>query len=240
MSRNFDEILDESVDRINHGERLEECVASYPEHAGELEPLLRAMFDTKTACAFKPSSEAKMASRRRFNAALNEIERKHEKRQSFVPRLFAWPAAWAAATTVVAVAVIAYFGINSGQSPIVPGPQPSPEGKFTFLISDEVNDNYAYFRFLGGVTDLQRRSRRARLLAELLEAHDFRVDVRGDLVVGRIKKLDAARMVGKMRTLGSLVSFTRQLDVKMVSDAEVESTKETFGRLAAGEVPERN
>lgn len=107
-------------------------------------------------------------------------------------------------------------------------------------ISDEVNDNYAYFRFLGGVTDLQRRSRRARLLAELLEAHDFRVDVRGDLVVGRIKKLDAARMVEKMRTLGNLVSFTRQLDVKMVSDAEVESTKETFGRLAAGEVPERN
>jgi pyruvate,water dikinase len=107
-------------------------------------------------------------------------------------------------------------------------------------ISDEINDNYAYFRFLGGVTDLQRRSRRARLLAELLEAHDFRVDVRGDLVVGRIKKLDAARMVERMRTLGHLVSFTRQLDVKMVSDAEVENSKETFDRLAAGKAPEMN
>ena len=107
-------------------------------------------------------------------------------------------------------------------------------------ISDKVNDNYAYFRFLGGVTDLQRRSRRARLLAELLEAHDFRVDVRGDLVVGRIKKLDAPRMVSKMKTLGHLVAFTRQLDVTMVSDAEVESSKETFDRLTAGAIPERN
>jgi pyruvate,water dikinase len=107
-------------------------------------------------------------------------------------------------------------------------------------ISDKVNDNYAYFRFLGGVTDLQRRSRRARLLAELLEAHDFRVDVRGDLVVGRIKKLDTVRMVGKMKTLGHLVAFTRQLDVTMVSDAEVESSKETFDRLTAGAIPERN
>jgi pyruvate,water dikinase len=107
-------------------------------------------------------------------------------------------------------------------------------------ISDKVNDNYAYFRFLGGVTDLQRRSRRARLLAELLEAHDFRVDVRGDLVVGRIKKLDAPRMVRKMKTLGHLVAFTRQLDVTMVSDAEVENSKETFDRLTAGAIPERN
>ncbi|MEJ2366587.1 MAG: PEP/pyruvate-binding domain-containing protein [Deltaproteobacteria bacterium] len=107
-------------------------------------------------------------------------------------------------------------------------------------ISNQVNDNYAYFRFLGGVTDLQRRSRRARLLAELLEAHDFRVDVRGDLVVGRIKKLDAPRMITKMKTLGHLVAFTRQLDVTMVSDAEVENSKETFDRLTAGVSPERN
>jgi len=107
-------------------------------------------------------------------------------------------------------------------------------------ISDKINDNYAYLRFLGGVTDLHRRSRRARLLAELLEAHDFRVDVRGDLVVGGIKKLDAPRMVRKMKILGHLVAFTRQLDVTMVSDAEVESSKENFDRLTAGAIPERN
>ena len=107
-------------------------------------------------------------------------------------------------------------------------------------ISDKINDNYAYFRFLGGVTDLQRRSRRAKLLAELLEAHDFRVDVRGDLVVGRIKKLDISRMVSKMRTLGHLVAFTRQLDVTMISDAEIESSRETFDRLTAEAISENH
>jgi hypothetical protein len=40
-------------------------------------------------------------------------------------------------------------------------------------------------------------------------------------------------MVKKMKTLGHLVAFTRQLDVTMVSDAEVESSKETFDRLTA-------
>lgn len=106
-------------------------------------------------------------------------------------------------------------------------------------ISDNINDNYCYFRFLGGVTNFQRRSRRARLIAELLEQNDFRVDVRGDLVVGRIKKLDRPRMVDKMRTLGHLVAFTRQLDIKMVSDGEIETAKESFGRLAAGQARKR-
>ena len=77
-------------------------------------------------------------------------------------------------------------------------------------------------------------------MAELLEAHDFRVDVRGDLVVGRIKKLDISRMVSKMRTLGHLVAFTRQLDVTMISDAEIESSRETFDRLTAEALSENN
>ncbi|MEE9505850.1 MAG: DUF4382 domain-containing protein, partial [Thermoplasmata archaeon] len=33
----------------------------------------------------------------------------------------------------------AYFGVSQGGTPIVPGPQPNPEGNFAFLISDEVN-----------------------------------------------------------------------------------------------------
>jgi pyruvate,water dikinase len=41
-------------------------------------------------------------------------------------------------------------------------------------ISESPNDNYAYFRFLGGVTDITRRSRRANFLAEVLGRYDFR------------------------------------------------------------------
>ncbi len=98
-------------------------------------------------------------------------------------------------------------------------------------ITPVANDNHAYFRFLGGVTDMVRRSRRARLLERILTDHDFRVETRGDLVVARIKKLPMEMMLEKMRLLGCLVGFTRQLDVKMVRDEAVEEAVEEFNGL---------
>ena len=98
-------------------------------------------------------------------------------------------------------------------------------------ITENLNDNYAYFRFLGGVTDISRRSRRAKMLAEILAKSDFRVDIRGDLVIARIKKLDLEMMERKMKILGLLVAFTRQLDVKMNHEQEVERLKNVFQDL---------
>ena len=84
-------------------------------------------------------------------------------------------------------------------------------------IGDELNDNYIYFRFLGGVSNVARRSRRARFIAEVMECFDFRVEVHGDLVVGRIKKMSKERMVSRMKVLGGLVGYTRQLDISMIA-----------------------
>ena len=88
-------------------------------------------------------------------------------------------------------------------------------------ISDQINDNYIYFRFLGGVTELVRRSRRARFVADVLDRFDFRIEVHGDLVVGRIKKLSASRMLVRMQMLGGLVGYARQLDARMSSDEQI-------------------
>ncbi len=98
-------------------------------------------------------------------------------------------------------------------------------------IAENLNDNYAYFRFLGGVTDISRRSRRAKLLGEILVKSDFRVDIRGDLVIARIKKLGLEMMEEKMKILGLLVSFMRQLDVKMNHEQEIERLKNVFQDL---------
>ena len=98
-------------------------------------------------------------------------------------------------------------------------------------ISENLNDNYAYFRFLGGVTDISRRSRRAKLLAEILAKSDFRIDIRGDLVIARIKKLDLRMMEEKMKILGLLVAFARQLDVKMNHEQEITKLKDVFQNL---------
>ena len=95
-------------------------------------------------------------------------------------------------------------------------------------VSDQVNDNYIYFRFLGGVTELVRRSRRARFVAEVLDRFDFRIEVHGDLVVGRIKKLSAARMLVRMHMLGGLVGYARQLDARMSSDEQIAAHAQAF------------
>ncbi len=80
MSRDFDQILDECVDRINSGEGLEDCLASYPEWAEELEPALRAIFDLRAAYSFTPRPGAKAAAKQRFYAALDSLERKRQER----------------------------------------------------------------------------------------------------------------------------------------------------------------
>lgn len=98
-------------------------------------------------------------------------------------------------------------------------------------IGEHINDNYAYFRFMGGVTDPLRRSRRAKLIFDTLAQYDFNVDLRGDLVIGRIKKLSAPKMQRKMYLLGQLVGFTRQLDVRMTSDQQIGRFAREFDQL---------
>jgi pyruvate,water dikinase len=100
-------------------------------------------------------------------------------------------------------------------------------------INDDPGNNYAYFRFFGGVTDATRRSRRAQFLGEVLARNDFLVEQKGDLVVARVKKLTAGRMRQKLYLLGVLVAFSRQLDVQMSSDQHVSFYADLFKQLIA-------
>lgn len=96
------------------------------------------------------------------------------------------------------------------------------------FIDDEPNDNYVFFRFMGGVTDFNRRSRRARFIAGILEHLDFMVELHGDLVAGRLKKMDRERMCSRTMIIGALVGYTRQLDVEMASDSHIASFHSDF------------
>jgi pyruvate,water dikinase len=104
-------------------------------------------------------------------------------------------------------------------------------------LGQATNDNYIYFRFAGGVTELARRSRRATLLKKILERYDFVVEGEGDLVIGRIKKIPTEELVERLRMIGRLIGFTRQLDVYLRDDGLVEQCLEAFmeGRSYAGE-----
>lgn len=150
MASDLDRILDECVDRINHGERVEDCLASYPEYAEELEPLLRAMLDTQAAYIFTPSPNAKQQARQRFNTALEELRRRREEKRALFPGILRQSRTWVAVAVILSAALIGYFGLRPmlfptgpgpepGSFPVMPSPQPSPEGNFVFLISDDVN-----------------------------------------------------------------------------------------------------
>lgn len=86
------------------------------------------------------------------------------------------------------------------------------------FLGGPVNDNAIFFRFMGGVTDFTRRSRRAGLVAAILERFDFRVETAGDMVTGRVKKHPTEAMLDKMFMLGGLIGYTRQLDALLDSD----------------------
>jgi pyruvate,water dikinase len=94
--------------------------------------------------------------------------------------------------------------------------------------SENERDNHIYFRFLGGASDITKRSRRAVMIASILEAFDFNVRVKGDMVVARSGNMVPQEMERTLDILGRLVGFTRQLDVRLDNDKVVEQYVEAF------------
>ncbi len=94
--------------------------------------------------------------------------------------------------------------------------------------SKNERDNHIYFRFLGGATDITKRTRRAVMIASILEAFDFNVRLKGDMVVARCGNMMLKEMERTLDILGRLVGFTRQLDVRLENDRIVEEYVEAF------------
>ncbi|MFC1903803.1 DUF5667 domain-containing protein [Chloroflexota bacterium] len=106
--KELDNILNECLERIlTRGETIEQCLASYPEQAAELEPLLQTFFFAKKAAEVKPRPEFRDRARYQLRVALQEMAEKRERRFSF----FSWQPRWA--TVVVAVLV---FVLASGST----------------------------------------------------------------------------------------------------------------------------
>ena len=94
--------------------------------------------------------------------------------------------------------------------------------------SDNERDNHIYYRFLGGASDLGKRARRAMMIEKILTEYDFSIKTRGDLVIARHGNLTKPDMVRILDILGRLVGFTRQLDVKLDSDAAIDYYADAF------------
>ncbi len=94
--------------------------------------------------------------------------------------------------------------------------------------SENINDNYIYFRFVGGVTEPECRYRRGLLIRNILERYDFKVVTRNDLVVARLKKRSLRELQSTLVMLGRLIGFTRQLDTEMKSDKSIDRFEQAF------------
>lgn len=82
--------------------------------------------------------------------------------------------------------------------------------------------NSIFFRFIGGATDITRRSRRAALLGSILEQVGFKVEQKGDLVIARAVNCTEERARAYLHIIGRLIGFLRQLDILMRDDGAVD------------------
>ncbi len=136
MSKDLDTLLDKCIDRINSGESLEECLASYPEQAKELEPLLRAVWDFRDACSPIPKPTARTVARQRLDAALVSSDKGAWKRERRPVPLFGWSRVWAAVAIALVLALIGFglqWVLTPGTAPVV------AQANFRLLLSDDEN-----------------------------------------------------------------------------------------------------
>lgn len=90
------------------------------------------------------------------------------------------------------------------------------------------NENYINFILKGGGATIDRRDRRARLVATILEKLGFQVGQKLDLVDARLVHHPKEAMEKVLYFLGKLTVYTKQLDMVMFNDAIVEWSIEEF------------
>jgi Domain of unknown function (DUF5667) len=97
---NFDDILNECIDRLLSGESVEQCLQSYPDQSQELEPLLRSASATQQASFIRPDPQFKAEAR--YNV-LSKVQADARKRETHKPRrlpVLGWQPRWAVAVLV--------------------------------------------------------------------------------------------------------------------------------------------
>jgi hypothetical protein len=119
MAERFEDILNECLERLRQGESLEQCLARYPERAGELEPLLQvAVASQKASLAVNPRPEFRTRARYEIQSQLHGKERKTEaKKVSFA----GWMPRWAVAVaSVILIFLVAGTGTVAASTSSMP------------------------------------------------------------------------------------------------------------------------
>lgn len=95
-------------------------------------------------------------------------------------------------------------------------------------VGDKVESNYASFRFVGGATDIERRSRRAVLIQRLLGAHGFETDCHADLVNARVRHRPTGDIEQSLVLVGLVIAYVNHLDMALTSDEVLRRYEDAF------------
>jgi hypothetical protein len=112
-AREFDDILNECIERVLKGEPVEACLKAYPEHVAELEPLLKTAVDTRNAAAITPRPEFRQQAAYEFQSALREL--RPSKRSSL-----RWQVRLVTALSLVVIILMAGTGTVAAASNSLP------------------------------------------------------------------------------------------------------------------------
>ena len=122
MSRIFDDILNDCLERISEGEEVQRCIDRYPGHAEELAPLLRvAVMTIGVASSTVYTSDAKA---RGLNRLIQTVQENGvPKRRRFAIPTFSQPLLRPLVVAFVAVFLVsvAATGTTMASSNSVPG-----------------------------------------------------------------------------------------------------------------------
>jgi len=95
-------------------------------------------------------------------------------------------------------------------------------------LGESPDENYIAFSFKGGAADLERRGRRAKLIARILERFGMRVELRGDMIRGELKEGKPEIISDKLDHLGRLLGSVRLLDMAITDDSQIAWYAEEF------------
>ncbi len=118
MPEKIEEIFNDCFERLLAGESLESCIYRYPEHAEELDIMLRTAFDVKRkAYPIQPRPEFKYWARVRMNGVQDYMARHPVEAK---PSVFHWRRSWAVALSAVLVFVLVTGGTAAASSEAMP------------------------------------------------------------------------------------------------------------------------
>ncbi|NTW65790.1 MAG: hypothetical protein HGB21_05660, partial [Nitrospirae bacterium] len=75
-----------------------------------------------------------------------------------------------------------------------------------------------------------RRLRRIRLITEILKKLDFRVAAKEDVMEASLLKIARTDIESRLKIMGKLTAYTKQLDMVMYNDAVTDMFIEDFVR----------